>query len=208
MTTTNTYKALIFDLGRVVFETSFDLSFWSWGKSIGVDREEVRRRFKFDDAYDIFSCGNLTGEEYAQHVSSLLKSPLSYDDFERGWNSIYLDEFPGIARTLAALKKSYRIVALTNTNSVHAKVWPAKYAATLQHFEKIFSSQEMRTCKPERRAYEMVLEYVQLPAHETIFLDDAAENVVGAEVVGMKGILVTSTSQMREELRKANINLS
>lgn len=201
------YKALIFDLGKVIFEVTFEMAYAYWGSLAKIDSETVRKRFRFDEAYDLFSENKMTEDEYARHVSGLIQIELTTEQFATGWNKIYLDEFPGIGKTLEKLKKNYRIVALTNTNPTHARVWPGKYADVLQHFEKIFSSHEMKTRKPEELAYRMVLDYLRLPAEETIFLDDTIENIVGADKLGIKGIAVTSSTQMIDALKKEGIQL-
>ena len=201
----NKYKALIFDLGKVIFEVSFEMAYAYWGKVGGLDSETVRKRFHFDLQYDLFSENKISAGEYAKHVAELIEIPLSQEDFETGWNRIYLDAFPGIEKTLVKLKKNYRLVALTNTNSVHARVWPGKYADVLQHFEKIFSSHETGLRKPEKKAYTMVLDYLGLTAGEVIFLDDTIPNIIGAEEAGIKGIVVLSSSQMIADLQKQGI---
>ncbi|CAN5895882.1 glucose-1-phosphatase [soil metagenome] len=201
----NNYKALIFDLGKVIFEVSFEMAYSYWGKLADVDSEIVRKRFKFDEAYDLFSENKMTPAAYAKHVSELIKIPLNEQEFENGWNRIYLDEFPGIGKTLVKLKENYRIVALTNTNATHAKVWPERYADVLKHFEKIFSSHEMGVRKPAEKAYTLVLDYLALKPSEVIFLDDAIRNIIGAEAVGIKTITVKRSSQMLEDLQNAGI---
>jgi HAD superfamily hydrolase (TIGR01509 family) len=203
----NNYKALIFDLGKVIFDVAFEMAYAHWGKVGKLDSQEVRSRFHFDEAYDLFSENKLSPEEYAKHVSKMIGIELSQEDFEIGWNSVYLDAYPGITDTLIRLKKNYRLVALTNTNSVHARVWPDKYAKQLQHFEKIFSSHEMGTRKPEKLAYTIVLDYLQLSSSETIFLDDTIGNVIGADDVGIKAIAVTSSTQMISDLRQLGIEI-
>ena len=57
-----------------------------------------------------------------------LKIKLEGDAFEQGWNSIYDEVIPGVPELLAELKKSYRLIALTNTNAVHYPTWATKYA--------------------------------------------------------------------------------
>lgn len=201
----NNYKALIFDLGKVIFEVTFEMAYAYWGSLANLDSEIIRKRFRFDPAYDLFSENKMTEEEYAKHVSQLIGVKLSVEDFATGWNRIYLDAFPGIEKTLITLKKNYRLVALTNTNATHARVWPAKYANELQHFEKIFSSHEMGFRKPEVKAYTIVLNYLELAPQEVFFLDDTIPNITGAEAIGIKSITVKSSPQMIEDLRKEGI---
>ncbi len=199
------YKALIFDLGKVIFEVTFEMAYAYWGSLAKLDSEVIRKRFRFDLAYDQFSENKMTEKQYAKHVSDLIGVELTVEDFATGWNKIYLDAFPGIGKTLTRLKKNYRLVALTNTNSTHARVWPTRYADELQHFEKIFSSHEMGVRKPEVKAYTIVLNYLELAPQEVIFLDDTIPNIIGAESIGIKSITVRSSAQLIEELEKAGI---
>src|SRR6187551_661055 len=96
----NKYKALIFDLGKVIFEVTFEMAYAYWGSLAKIDSETIRKRFHFDLEYDLFSENKLSAEEYAKHVSELIGVKLSQEDFEIGWNRIYLDTFPGIEKTL------------------------------------------------------------------------------------------------------------
>lgn len=201
------YKALIFDLGKVIFEVTFEMAYAYWGSLAKLDSEVIRKRFRFDEAYDLFSENKLTEKEYAKHVSGLIEINLTVEQFATGWNRIYLDTFPGIEKALLSLKKNYRLVALTNTNATHTRVWPEKYADVLQHFEKIFSSHEMGIIKPKEKIYTIVLDYLQLSPAEVIFLDDTVPNVTGAEATGIKGIVVTSSTQMISGLQKEGIEI-
>jgi putative hydrolase of the HAD superfamily len=103
---------------------------------------------------------------------------------------------------LVKLKSKYRIIALTNTNSIHSNVWRRKYANTLNHFEKIFSSHELATRKPERKIFEIVLDYLNLKPEQTLFLDDNIDNINGAKKIGILTILVTSNAQMKKDINQ------
>jgi putative hydrolase of the HAD superfamily len=52
-----------------------------------------------------------------------------------------------------------------------------------------------------------VLDYLKLAPGEVIFLDDTVPNVIGAEAVGIKGIVVTSSTQMIHDLQKQGIEI-
>jgi HAD superfamily hydrolase (TIGR01509 family) len=125
---------------------------------------------------------------------------LSDEEFDKGWCDLYLDAYNDIDNLLSGLKHKHRLVALTNTNAIHYKAWRVKYADTLKHFEKIFSSHEIGTRKPEEKSFKIVLDYLQCKPSETIFLDDNADNIHGADELGIATILVTSQEQMKEEL--------
>lgn len=154
----------------------------------------------FDEFYNRFERNEISAEEYRVAVSRRLEINLSDEDFDRGWCDLYLDVYEDIDDILLRLKPHYKLVALTNTNIIHHKVWAVRYAETLRHFDKVFSSHEMGVRKPEENAFEIVLDYLQCKPAEAIFLDDHADNITGAEKLGITTIWVTSPKKMKEEL--------
>lgn len=198
-------KALIFDLGGVVFDCSFDKTFDSWSIVTGRKPDEIKRLFKFSDSFEKFERNDITPQQFINSVSQQLNYKFDDIAFEKGWNAIYMDTISNIGDLLAELKKHYRLVALTNTNQIHAKVWVKKYSGTLQHFEKVFSSHEIGARKPETKAFQIVLDYLNLSPKQTVFLDDRTEYINGAKQMGINTILVSSYNQMIQDLRNFGI---
>jgi glucose-1-phosphatase len=199
------FKALIFDLGKVVFDLSFDRVFETWATSSNGQFEEIKSKFLFDQLFDKFEKNEVSAKEFRATISKRLNLNLSDKDFDNGWCDLYLDIYNDIDDLLAELKSNYKLVALTNTNIIHNKVWRVKYADTLRQFEKIFASHEIETRKPERKSYEIVLDYLKCKPTETIFLDDNLDNIRGAEKLGIATVFVTSTEQMKNELQKYGV---
>lgn len=199
------YKALIFDLGKVVFDLSFDRVFQSWASSSGKSFDEIKYRFAFDLLFEQSERNEVSLEQFRKAVMQRLDISLPDAGFDAGWCDLYLDAYPGIDALLINLKPHYRLVALTNTNAIHEPVWRQRYASLLSHFEKIFTSHEMGTRKPEALSYKLVLDFLECSADEVLFLDDKEENTRGAEELGISTILVTSFEQMKNELRRNGV---
>jgi len=199
------YRAIIFDLGNVVINFSFDNIFNHWANVTGVSAHELKRRFDYDEMFCRFERGEIDSTRFRKHVLARLRIEMSNAEFDEGWNTIYLDVVPGIERILRNLRRSVRLIALTNTNELHAQTWKSRYASVLQHFEKVFCSHEIKSRKPEPRAYEIVLSYLNLNPHEVIFLDDNPEFVSAASRVHITGILVGSLEQLINELNRHGI---
>ncbi len=195
-------KSIIFDLGGVVFDISFDNIFESWSASSGKPFDDIKNKFVIDEHWNEFERNDISPAEYRKIVTEQIGIKLSDEDFDRGWNDLYLDPYPGIDKILLHLKKHHKLVALTNSNAIHYKVWPARYADTLKHFEKVFSSHLIGTRKPEAKAFQTVLDYLQTKPSETVFLDDNPDNTDGAGKLGIDTIHVKSQEKMREELFK------
>jgi len=143
---------------------------------------------------------------FVEQLSRQLNHNIDQATFVKGWNAIYMDIVPGIDELLESLKEKYRIVALTNTNLTHSKVWKGKYSSTLRYFEKVFSSCEMGTRKPEKHAYTTVLKFLGTTAEETIFLDDNQEYTESAKELGMEAVCVASFDQMVNDLKELLID--
>ncbi len=200
-----TYQAIIFDLGNTIFYIDFDLTFQYWAKQTQLSVETVRERFVFDDTHKRFERGLIGENTYARHVARLLQTDLSINDFFFGWNALYQANLPRIEDLLKTLKKKYRLVTLSNTNITHEKVWHFKYADLFQNFEKVFASHHIGHVKPYPASYQTVLDYLQVPAEQTIFLDDKLENIEGAETLGIKGVHVKSAKKMYQGLVECGV---
>jgi len=59
--------------------------------------------------------------------------------------------------------------------------------------------------KPDSAPYEYCINYLNLAPSSIVFLDDQKENVEAAGMLGMQGILVTSSAQMHAELNNLRI---
>ena len=194
----NSFEVVIFDLGGVVFGISLQPVIQSWSESTGMHPQDLAARFRIDSYYERLEVGGISPAQYREHVCDLLGVHLSDEDFDRGWNSIYLDVLPGIEPLLQELRQSSRLVVLTNTNEIHSREWRARYADILTYFEKIFASHEIGARKPDPEAFQIVLDYLDIDPQKVAFIDDNAENVRGAEALGIKGILATDTWQNEE----------
>jgi len=196
------FKALIFDLGNVVFNVDMNLIPIHWAENSGIPLEKIKNYFDKDKNFDKFERGDLTEEEFREITNKNLGMNLNEEDFDEGLTALYLDETDDINSLLKKLKKNYRIIALSNTNIIHKRVWREKYKDTMDQFERIFSSHEINTRKPETEPYLIALDYLKMKPEEVIFLDDKPENIEPAKTLGMKTITVKSPIQMRKELNE------
>ena len=200
-----TYQALLFDLGKVVFDLSFDRVFQYWAQASGRPVNELKAKFEFDEVFAKFEKDEISPPEFRALISRKLDITLPDYAFDTGWGALYLDPYAGIDTLLAALGQQYQLVALTNTNRLHSSIWKSKYAATLRYFQHVFSSYELKARKPEAEAYQRVLDYLHLPPQQVLFLDDSPDNIKGAAQVGLHTIWVTSYGQMVTELHAREV---
>jgi hypothetical protein len=89
------------------------------------------------------------------------------------------------------LREQGHRVVLSNTNRLHTTFWPDEYPEIRAAADHIYLSQEMGMRKPEARIYQSVLEAEGFSADDTVFFDDNADNIAGANQLGITSILVT-----------------
>ncbi len=207
MSKQRTIEAAIFDLGGVIFGISLDPIIRSWAESSGIPPREIAEKFKIDSHHERFETGEISPEEFRAHVCDTIGAQLSPEDFDGGWNCIYLDVLPGIESILAEIRKDLRLVVLTNTNQIHARVWRSRYSDILTYFEKVFTSHEIGARKPEPEAFQAVLNYLDIEPGKVVFFDDNLENAQGANAVGINGFVVTSHLDVIEGLQQRGITV-
>ena len=194
-----TIRAAIFDLGGVIVDIDIDRTPRAWARSTGLDVEHVRRAFSSDRTYERMERGEIDACAFHAHVQDLLGCTMSFEEFDRGWNALYRGLMHGCEDLLASLKREIRLVALTNTNAAHAAWWVPMFPQ-LSVFERVFMSHLMGARKPEPAAFGQVLDYLQLPPAQTVFLDDNPDNVAAGRALGMQAIQVRSIAQAAGEL--------
>jgi putative hydrolase of the HAD superfamily len=197
-------RALLFDLGGVVLEMDFDRVFHTWGERAPCDPEALRRRFRFDDAYEQHERGELDAAGYFASLRRSLRLRLSDEDFIAGWSDLYVGPVAGMVAVLAAASERLPLYAFTNSNPTHQTLWATRYAPELSVFRSIFVSSELGLRKPDPRAFSEVARRAGFPASAFIFFDDTLENVMGARRAGMQAVHVQSTDDVRVALLKLN----
>lgn len=193
-------NSIIFDLGKVVFDYSFSIAYHQWSKHCGIKASVIKEANIFDDYFELFEKNEISSAEFKNHVAAKAGMKISFNAFFNGWNKIFLNAYPNIASTLSNLQKNYRLVALTNTNIEHCKIWKTKYKKELSYFENIFCSCDIKARKPDKQSFEIVLDYLNCDPKNALFLDDNKINILGAENLGINAVHVTSQEQIMADL--------
>ena len=201
------YKTIIFDLGKVIFDYSWDHMYDYFSKLANISLAEVKARFAVnsDPIFLDFERGLITTQDYMKHVEQLLGIRMTIPQFADGLNSIYEDSYEGIEEILGELELKYLLVALSNTNPVHADEWRRRYADQIIYFSYIFCSHEMRSRKPEPVIYEQVIRSVGTMPEQCVFFDDRQDNVDAAKSVGIPSFTVRSPAEIREVIAKLGL---
>ena len=191
---------LLFDLGRVVLDFSFDRAMTVWAGHAGCAPADLAGRFVVDDHFRHHEIGRIDDAGFFASLRNSLRIGISDDQFLEGWNAIFAGEMPGISEHLARAGKRMPLYAFSNTNPAHIAHFSKEYAEVLSHFREIFLSSAIGLRKPDAEAYDHVVKAIGVPASRILFFDDQAANIEGARARGLCAIHVTSTDDVARAL--------
>lgn len=192
-------RGVVFDVGNVLFH-------WD-------PRFLYERLIEDDRALDAFLQEVLTHEWHFQHdagrpfaetsVELAAKHPQHRELIEL-WGPRFNESVgPAVADMLPLVEeldaRGVPLFAITNFSD---EFWHPFRATqpVFDRFRDIVVSGTERLVKPHREIYELAVRRFGMTAEELIFIDDRAENVAGAEAVGMRGHLFRGADALRAEL--------
>ena len=111
--------------------------------------------------------------------------------------------FDDTLSTLQALKGKYKLGVISDT-------WPSvertlKGHGIYDYFDTKTFSCFLGTWKPDERMYRHALEQIKLPPEQTVFIDDGAENLEGAEKCGIQPVLIAAKPDPESSDKYPNI---
>ena len=192
-------KAILFDLGRVIVPFDFGRGYRRLEEHCGIPAAEIPARIGRTDLVRRLESGRVTGEGFYAEFSAHLGLRISYEEFCAIWSSIFLPHTLVPESLVEGLASRYRLVLLSNTNSIHFKMIRENYPL-LRHFHSFVLSYEVGAMKPEPAIYQRAIEAAGCRASECFFTDDIAEYVAGARSAGIDAVQFENAMQLEGEL--------
>ncbi len=192
--------AVVFDVGNVLYD-------WD-------PRFLYERLIEDGQALDVFLAEVVTREWHFQHdegrdfadtSAELVARHPHHADLIALWGPRFGETIsggvPGMAELVAELDDAgVPLFAITNFSH---EFWPpfrAREAAMFDRFRDIVVSGTERLLKPHAPIYRLALERFGLKANHALFIDDRADNVAGAQAVGMHAHRFVDAPTLRAEL--------
>lgn len=203
MTTT---KAIIFDYGNVL-DIPDDWEVWNAHRDqlaarYGIGGLELWRHIYQGEAWQQVKRGKLDLQAFrAQALARFgIIEQTAHTDF---FNQFYHGRdriHPDMLALIRELRSHYKLAILSNTDLIDMERWLIEDRGADGLFDLVVSSAQVGMAKPDREIYEYTIRKLELPAAETLFIDDLERNTLVAEEVGIPCIIFTSPAQCRSEL--------
>jgi epoxide hydrolase-like predicted phosphatase len=192
-------KNLIFDLGGVILDLSVERTLQSFADISGLKKERVKELFISSKGFLDYEKGEIEDGEFRSFVRDLYSVQTDDDALDASWNAMLLGIPQQKLDLLLSLKEKFNVYLLSNTNNIHLSyindkiMTPVFGEASLdRYFHKAYYSHHMKKRKPDANIYEQVLDENNLKPHETLFLDDNADNIAGANALGIRTVHVVT----------------
>jgi 2-haloacid dehalogenase len=198
-------KNIVFDFGGVLMDWDPRYFFRNY-----FNDDEKMEYFLKNIAIDEWNIEQDRGRTLKEGTVILIKQ---HPDWEKeirayydNWTTMLRSDIPKNVEILKQLQGKYNLYGLTNWSE---ETFP--YALDNYEFFKIFEDKIVvsgteKLIKPDKKIFEVLLNRYDLKAEESIFIDDNAKNIETAKSLGFETIHIKPETNLREELRKLNIN--
>lgn len=198
------YSVVVFDLGNVLIPFDYSISFNKLEKiEQGLGQRFLDQYKKNYELHRNFERGAIPEEEFLTRLSGFINNKIDKQTLIDAYSKIFrVNE--DVAALLPNLKEKYKLILLSNTNSLHQKYGWNQFEF-LRHFDKLILSHEVGAVKPEEKIYKAVKAFTKEPSEKHIFIDDILEYVEGAKKMGWDAVQFTDYDQLVKDLKEREI---
>ena len=193
-------KTIIFDLGAVLLNINYQLTIIEFAK-FGVKNTDSFYSNKVQtNLFDEIETGKISADRFLKSLQKETENA-STNELRNAWNSMLLDLPKERIELLKKLKQDFPIYLLSNTNSIHIsefrkKLGETKYQEFYNLFDKVYYSHEIGFRKPNKEAFQLILDENNLKANEVLFIDDSPQHIEGANKLGIQTHHLSDTEEV------------
>jgi len=198
-------KGIIFDFGGVICSFDSRKFFQALAGRTARTAGEMAAIVLEADLPRRYESGRISSREFFSAVTEPCGLSISEEEFIAEFTGIFLP-IESTFRLIRALKPSFRIALLSNTNEWHFEHY-IRTVEVFPLFDAVTLSYRVGEMKPGERIYRDSLRRIGLPPEECVFIDDLEENVAAAERLGIHGIHYTGHERLVASLKALNIPL-
>lgn len=200
-----TCQAVIFDLGGVVVAPDQNVVSDLIISTFHISKEQALTIVKeYKEAW----IQGKSEKEFWEAYAKKNKRQLPPNWFEKWQTSLLhsLKEIPGTLEIIQELKSQGFIVAMLS-NATGIQVEHIRKCGFYDLFNPAMTSHEIGIAKPNPRAFELMLEALNLPPSACIFIDDKEENVAAARTLGIDAIQFLNPEQLASSLKERGFSI-
>ena len=198
--TDQSLHAIVFDFGGVLID-------WNprhlYLKLFNGDAEATER-FLNEIGFEAWNLELDRGRPFAEGVAELSRQFPQYADLIKSYDLRWEESILGPIQTTVNMMQNLKhagdsVYGLSNMPKEKYRPLCSRYAF-LDQLDDVVISGEVKVIKPDPRIYRLLLEKIQRPAAECVFIDDSEENAAMAGRLGFHSIWYKSSDLLQAEL--------
>jgi len=196
-------KAVVFDVGGVLLKGSMVAFGVKAARLLGLS-PSLRALPKLRGLPKKIERGEVEAEEAIRELAGNVP-----EKTVKALIRLFVNEYkpdPQMARLVAELKPNYKVAVLSNTNALQANAYREK--GYFRPFELCVLSHEIRAVKPDKNAFDVLLNRLRIKAGECVFVDNNWNTCRHAREYGLKVVHFRSNRQCFKALRRLGVEFS
>ena len=196
-------SVIAFDLGNVLIRVDHERFCRRLGEAVGASPQEVYAAVFASGLEPEYDTGRLTSEEFFQEVCRLFHIDLPFPLFSAWWQDIF-DPMEGMAEVVEKLAGRYPLFLVSNTNALHFPYIYRRFPL-LGHVGRFILSYQVGSRKPETAIYQRLIQEINRPPGECLFVDDKAPFVEAARTHGLAAWQFTSPGDFISRMQASGL---
>jgi putative hydrolase of the HAD superfamily len=197
-------RAVLTDVGNVVFPVHDDRCLRTLATCTGYDIEELNRMLRVgphvsarvDSGYwkmrDLFQCTLAPLQRY-----------LSWEQFRDAWQSMLGEDYPDVRSALQSLPPDIPLFTITNTNDLHLEYLKRHWL--FRRSRSFWASCEIGMVKPRPEIYEFIIRAIGLPPSQILYFDDDPANCQTGREMGLRTVQVIAPHVVPDTLHRLSV---
>ena len=175
---------IIFDFGAVIINIDYDTTIQAF-KNLGIKNSEKLYSKKIQNKlFEQLEEGKISNQNFIDEIKSI-SDYATNDEIVEAWNMMLGNIPKKRIRLLESLSKNYKLILLSNTNSIHIEriirdFGEKKWNSFKKLFCKFYLSHELGMRKPNEEIFVKVLSDNSIEAENALFIDDSPQHINAA----------------------------
>jgi glucose-1-phosphatase len=196
---------LLFDMDGVLCTNHRQRRCAYIGARAGLKAEEVEAAIWGSGIESLGDAGAFNEVTYLRAYRNALHYPLTLDEWIEA-RRVATEPHPDVLELVRELKGRVRLAVLTNNITLVSTHIARIFPELPEVFgSAIYTSAQFKAAKPDSACYLGCLSALNASPEETLFIDDAQDNVTGAEDAGLGGYLFTGLDALRAHLKQIGV---
>jgi len=196
---------IYFDLGNVLLRFSHQRACDQIAAESGLTAKQVWQGLFDSGLQTKYETGSVSSDALYHQFCSETGACLTPEAFWIATSDIFELNLEVMPLVTGLARSGVPLGILSNTCSAHWEFCISRYPFLTEFFSVHVRSDLAQSMKPDPHIYDVAIEEASVGADQIFFVDDKAENVVGAQRAGMNAIVFRSAIELAGSLRDRGV---